>query len=256
MNSVIRCLTDDSVRADINSVDYMGATALAHAVWRGAELCTTALLNARADPNIPLNDGRTPLHLAAYYNRLPELRRLLTAPGIRMSSLNVRPRPHAGSAGPNAPAAGVEESQTVFGTPLHFAAEKNRGPALEALVTAGAAFSAANFWGQTPLHIAIRACDARALRLLVAAVYAKTTPSPDAATALAAALASARFKESQPCTDEGDPSIPQLQVSLPLAALMRSFNVARPPAVEPAPEPTAEALTGLDALEGNSPRSD
>ena len=94
----------------------------------------TACLDTGVDLEAKDDDGRTPLHLAAFYNENPAVIEALLAAG-----------------------ADVKAQDKYKRTPLHRAAQFNENPAvIEALLNAGADPKTENNLGQTPLHDAAR----------------------------------------------------------------------------------------------------
>ncbi len=157
-------LTFEHIRRQINTPDHLGATALAAAAWRNADFCVAALANARANPNIPLRDGRTPLHLAAYYGKTEAVKRLLQTPGIAVNALNVPQLPR--SEGNNL----FSTNALLMGTPLHFALEKKRTEIAHTLLMAGGDPRSPSPAGENALHIAAKTGNAQAIQLVLEAV--------------------------------------------------------------------------------------
>lgn len=202
LNTIIRCLTNDDVRKAINTPDHGGATALSHAVFKDAEWCVAALLNARADPNVKLSDGRTALHVAAYYNKTGALKRLLQNPMTRTSEINfpVKPMLNASMI--------FSRNGVLMGTPLHFAAEKSRSEAFLMLVKAGADAAVVTFGGETALHVGCRShVSAEGLWELLWATKTRMAREDDAAVAYSnSVMTNDRNNSSNNADDESSTS--------------------------------------------------
>eukprot|EP00045_Choanoeca_perplexa_P011441 m.121363 g.121363 ORF g.121363 m.121363 type:complete len:570 (-) comp15636_c0_seq1:100-1809(-) len=154
--------------ADPNVQDVFGHTTL-HVAVLDPDLppeLLQALLAAGADPNVQNAEGSTPLHLAAACDEPAKIARLLSAAalGEQLDSQGHPPLITACSNG-NARAAkalledpGLDrESKDLKGkTALHWAAQVNAIPCVQALLSAGASFMSTDFMTDTPLHTALR----------------------------------------------------------------------------------------------------
>merc|ERR1712113_1348560 len=67
MGKLSSLVEDDSL--DVNSVDANGWTALHHAAAIGDAAAAGLLLECDANPDIPDNEGNTPLHITAQNNK-------------------------------------------------------------------------------------------------------------------------------------------------------------------------------------------
>ena len=99
------------------------------------------LLNCHCDPLAADSDDVTPMHLAAYSNRVLALRLMVASQGRKR---NVTPRDKLGR------------------TPLHYAAISGANESVSFLIDQGAELSAPDLKGWTPVHVAIRYDSGRA----------------------------------------------------------------------------------------------
>ena len=140
--------------ADVNAKDDDGKTPLHDAAYWGRTAAVDALLAAGADVNAKDDDGKTPLHWAADYyagsnDRAPVVLALIAA-----------------GADINAKTIGGE-------TPLRMAAAQGYFSIVSALIAAGADVNAKGFRGWTPLHGAVLIVSAARLSIVLALIAAR-----------------------------------------------------------------------------------
>ncbi len=113
--------------ADPNAADKFGRTPLHEATMRGCLAALQALLDAKADPNIAENlfDGKTPLHMAAWWGHKAVFLEHRDV-GVNMVQALLKAR-----ANPNA-------ADGYGNTPLYDAAEAGYEPIVRGLLDAGA----------------------------------------------------------------------------------------------------------------------
>lgn len=121
-----------------------GVPSLALAVKDRDQSAVAALLQQRADVNVPLPDGATALHWAVYWNDPKTVERLVRA------GANVNARNRFGA------------------TPLWMACSEGNGALVEALVKAGADTKAPALGGEPVLMTAARAGSVEAVKTLLA----------------------------------------------------------------------------------------
>jgi len=129
------------VKSIINEKDYKGFTALLMASCNGYKDIVELLLNYDADPSIPVNDGRTPLHYAAH-NKNPEIVKLI---------LDARQKP-AADLWDDDPLFMVNKSKC---SALHESTIMGDFESTKLLVEAGADINLTSRDGSTPLTSAI-----------------------------------------------------------------------------------------------------
>ena len=132
------------------------------AAQKGTPEVIDVLLNTGLDPNARMEDGTTPLHFAAFWNRNPEVITALVEAGANPKTRNESGRtPLHNAAGNNRnpevvtsllkAGAEIEPQDVNRRTPLHLATLFNKNPAIiEALLDAGADPNALDNAGQTP----------------------------------------------------------------------------------------------------------
>lgn len=119
-----------------------GSTPLLLAVLLSEQDLVKVLLQYRADPNIPDNSGRTPLHCA------------LSQPSILQVLLGSKPE--------------VNTKTKEGETPLYWASSAGLAPAVELLLKNGADPNIADSHGNTPLHLAALKSYKEIVELLLA----------------------------------------------------------------------------------------
>ncbi len=143
--------------AEIDSnANALGISPLQAAVRGGHSKCAEILLAKGARLDLRDTDGRTPLLLAAWYNR-GELARLLLSKG-----------------------APPDERDNLGNTALHMAALNGNEEIAKMLVAAGARLDAVNSWNGTPASIAVREGQEGIVRILRAAGAKTGTLEPPA----------------------------------------------------------------------------
>jgi uncharacterized protein len=151
--------------AAVDAPNNYGVTPLALAATNGSASIISLLVKGGADPNRAVRAGETPLMLAARTDRVDAVKALLEA-GAR-----------------------VDAKETWNGqTALMWAAAAGRGAVVQALIDGGADVHARSSAGTTPLVFAVRCGDMTAVRALLAAGAAVTDKRPDGATPLLVAV--------------------------------------------------------------------
>ena len=145
-----------SVGGDVNAGDDRGLTFFQNAVLLGRFEILEFLVLHRADVNVKMNNGKTPLHSVAYRrDRHIEVAKFLVSHG-----------------------ADVNSRDNIGRTPLHEAVTKENIEVTRFLVSVGANVNARDMYGWTPLHDA--ADDNKGIEIVLflasneAAVNAKT----------------------------------------------------------------------------------
>jgi ankyrin repeat protein len=170
--------------ANVNAANELGVTALALAAENGSAAMVRTLLAAGADPNAANQSGETVLMTAANTGNLEAVTALL-----------------AKGANPNA----AEHTQDQ--TALMWAAAEGHGEVVAALIKGGADIRARSKGGSTPLLFAARSGDLASARALIDAGADVNESMPDGNSALLIAAASGHGEMGVLLLDHGaDPN--------------------------------------------------
>lgn len=144
--AMVELLLRDASEARVNAANEYGATALYVAAENADAPLVSKLLGAKADPNVPLLSGETPLMQAARRGKLEVVRLLLAS-------------------GADANAREVNGGQTA----LMWAIAERHAEVAAALIAGGADVQAQSKGGATALTFAAQQGDEHSARLLLAA---------------------------------------------------------------------------------------
>ncbi len=182
--------------ADLGAKDRYSRTALHVAINSGQEAIVELLISAGADVNAVDVDGNTPL-FCAIDSEKSSITRLLLAHGATVRTVNVSGKTPLSKAIQLRDTSLVElliargadvnaKLAPASSTPLQLAAEYGQKEIIESLLAAGAEINAADTWGFTALHKALRArdVDPDIARLLLARGADARTQTHDGETLL------------------------------------------------------------------------
>jgi ankyrin repeat protein len=151
--------------ANVKAANNYGVTPLILAATNGNAVIIDQLLKAGADPNVTVRAGETALMLAARTGKVDAVKALMVA-------------------GANVNAKESWNGQTA----LMWAAQEAQSPVVEALIEGGADVKAQSNGGTTPLLFAVRRGDMRCVQAMLAAGADVNEKRPDLATPLLVAI--------------------------------------------------------------------
>lgn len=196
----------------VDKESYGGRTALFHSVTRGHEIATHTLLNAKANPNIPVDNGIFPLHMAIFqgYDQV--------AFDLMRAGANI----HAQTTGGLTPflvacwkdrfkvaehlTSSIDLNEKDYGgkSGLCYASEQGNLKVVEMLVTKGAELRSATEQGRGALHFAAKAGSIPCLEYLSSQGLSLSTESNSGLTPMHEAASHAQIDVVQWLADKSN----------------------------------------------------
>ena len=248
-------------RADPNTVDADGSTALHWAAQRNSLELVELLLASKANPVAATRYNVTPLYLAALNGHVAIMERLLDA-GANPNGVALEDQTMLMTAALSGRAeavrlllvrgASVDAAEPYRGqTALMWAAAEGHTDAAAVLIEAGASISRKSPGGFTPLLFAVRNAHIETATLLIERGADVNETAPDGSTALGMATVNAYFELASVLLDHGaDPNLPDPRGSpLHTVAWLRKPGADGAAGVGNTPQGTPQQTGNVTALE-------